>query len=510
MRIRARPVITKLKRAQTLDADEIAVCGDLVMRHHEFHSWDVECAEGNPGTATSAWMDRSRAPLPAANQTRASVRIPPRLMSSRRPELTPTSTGNTRLSVGTASLTAMGGMGLSTHKDGRNWVKDLADTAGQKVAQTTQAATEFAGGVADTARATAKQATESAAGLADAASSTWADTTQAATEFAGGAKAAAKQAAESAAVFADNAGRGLVKQAGELKDAAVDTVEKLTAKKPDPYEDAIVEYNGAFTAMNDKGLFVLRQRERSTDLIELVELLVNSITNTPKSFETDFEEIDLHKAKFLETAEFTQKDLEAARQSAAGAGAGFAAGAAVASLAPTAAIWVATTFGTASTGTAISTLSGAVATNAALAWLGGGAIASGGGGMAAGHALLALAGPIGWGIAGATLLASIALFAKAKHDNTEERQQALTALKQNTALVRGIDAQIGDLLQRTVSLRELLIKSFGDAMAFFGADFLALSSSQQSQLAALVNNTKACAALLSKRIDPDPTDPTDD
>lgn len=70
---------------------------------------------------------------------------------------------------------------------------------------------------------------------------------------------------------------------------------------------------------------------------------------------------------------------------------------------PTAAMWVATTFGTASTGTAISALSGAAATSAALAWLGGGVAA---GGMAAGNALLALAGPIGWGIAGASLVAT--------------------------------------------------------------------------------------------------------
>lgn len=43
---------------------------------------------------------------------------------------------------------------------------------------------------------------------------------------------------------------------------------------------------------------------------------------------------------------------------------------------------------TASTGTAISSLSGAAATNATLAWLGGGSLAAGGGGMAAGAAAL--------------------------------------------------------------------------------------------------------------------------
>jgi len=44
----------------------------------------------------------------------------------------------------------------------------------------------------------------------------------------------------------------------------------------------------------------------------------------------------------------------------------------------------------ASTGTAISGLSGVAATNATLAWLGGGAVASGGGGMAAGAVILNL------------------------------------------------------------------------------------------------------------------------
>jgi len=50
----------------------------------------------------------------------------------------------------------------------------------------------------------------------------------------------------------------------------------------------------------------------------------------------------------------------------------------------------------ASTGTAISTLSGAAATNATLAWLGGGSIALGGGGMAVGTAVLSgmVAGPL--------------------------------------------------------------------------------------------------------------------
>lgn len=52
------------------------------------------------------------------------------------------------------------------------------------------------------------------------------------------------------------------------------------------------------------------------------------------------------------------------------------------------AMTLATTVGVASTGTAISSLSGAAATNAILAWFGGGSLAVGGGGMALGSMVL--------------------------------------------------------------------------------------------------------------------------
>ena len=67
---------------------------------------------------------------------------------------------------------------------------------------------------------------------------------------------------------------------------------------------------------------------------------------------------------------------------ASGVGAGVAAQAG--------ALWGVTAFASASTGTAISTLSGAAAQNAILAWFGGGTLAAGGGGMAAGGIVLGL------------------------------------------------------------------------------------------------------------------------
>lgn len=154
------------------------------------------------------------------------------------------------------------------------------------------------------------------------------------------ARASAGRPVDGIGEIARTASSQIVEHASSVRETAKGKVEKLTAKKSDPYESAIVEYNRAFTEMNDKGLSLLRQRERSTDLVGLVELLVNRIANTPKSFGTDFDEIDVHKAQFLEAEEFARKDLDAARKSAAGAGAGLTAGAAVASMAPSAAMWV--------------------------------------------------------------------------------------------------------------------------------------------------------------------------
>ena len=90
--------------------------------------------------------------------------------------------------------------------------------------------------------------------------------------------------------------------------------------------------------------------------------------------------------------------------------------------------------GTASTGAAIGGLSGAAATNATLAWLGGGSLAAGGGGMALGTAVL------GGVIAGPALLLAGGIFgAKAKeklnnaYSNLAEAKKAESEMKSAVA-----------------------------------------------------------------------------
>ena len=264
---------------------------------------------------------------------------------------------------------------------------------------------------------------------------------------------------------------------------------------------AVAAYNTVYSDLNDHGTQLLTQRERAQDLLDNVEHLVNSIACHPKSFDADIQEIRVERQKFRETCEFAAEELSAARAVAGAAGAGTAGAIAVASMAPSAAMWVATTFGTASTGTAISALSGAAAQNAALAWLGGGALSAGGGGMVAGRALLAMAGPLGWGISGVTLLTSIVLIANKKRRTDRERRQEIEKVLRNTESVKEMDAGVSDLLQKTTAMRDGLSQQYTEAMALFRKDFRQIPESGQMLLGALVNNARALAQSLGQEVE---------
>lgn len=268
----------------------------------------------------------------------------------------------------------------------------------------------------------------------------------------------------------------------------------------DVMSSTIEQYNNHYTIMKNNGEMLFIERTRAVDMIKFIEDLINSISNRPKSFDTEIVEIKTSREYFVDAYEFAEKELDNATKSALGAGTGIATGAAFVSIAPSVAMWVATTFGTASTGAAISTLSGAAATNAALAWLGGGALATGGGGIAAGNAFLALAGPIGLSIAGVTLLTSIILFRNNKRKLKKEKMEVIEAVKNNTQTARIVSAQIQGLLDEVVSLSNNLRKQYNDCIVCFGKDFNVIPSDKQIELGVLVNNTKSLAASLSKNI----------
>lgn len=118
---------------------------------------------------------------------------------------------------------------------------------------------------------------------------------------------------------------------------------------------------------------------------------------------------------------------------------------------------------TASTGTAISSLSGVAATNATLAWLGGGSIAAGGGGMAAGATVLTgitAGATAGVGLLAAGLLASTH-YSK-KLTESKEYQAKIESEVENIqklwVLLDGIAKRSNELQEVTYQLEETIIQ----------------------------------------------------
>lgn len=232
------------------------------------------------------------------------------------------------------------------------------------------------------------------------------------------------------------------------------------------------------------------------DRLEALQNQFNKISNKPHELRVQCEELEKIRLNWKQQVDKIEKDYETAKLKAGiGGGIGAGIGGAVVGLGPSAAMGVATTFGVASTGTAISSLSGAAATNAALAWLGGGTLAAGGGGMAAGQAFLALAGPLGWAIAGISIFGSgasllAAVFDKIRLEDIycliserDEKKYKLAIVELNERIARIVDesSKLETVLDMTVS---------------FGIDYKSMTEEQQHELGSYVNFMNSSTQLL--------------
>lgn len=220
-----------------------------------------------------------------------------------------------------------------------------------------------------------------------------------------------------------------------------------------------------------------------------IQSLFDRIRNVPEENRLKYEKLKAIRVNWKQQAEKIELEYKKAEVKAAGQGAaGIGAGVAVAALGPTAAMGIATTFGVASTRTAISALSGAAATNAALAWLGGG-------GMAAGSAFLALAGPVGWAIAGVSVVASGLMFFKSKGD--KERLENVYTLISNRDIksyelaIVELSERIARIIDESGKLNEAIAK-----IETFGTDYTSMTEAQQYELGAYVNLMEASTMLL--------------
>ena len=303
---------------------------------------------------------------------------------------------------------------------------------------------------------------------------------------------------------------GTINQAGKVATEAksqIDSIDlfngKLRSEAVENYHESIQTYNEKATDLTNKSTELYKTRDKAIKVVKIVEERISKLANKPKEFETKLEEIIVEIQNFEDKQlAITQaiKEAELASGSTAATASLSALGVTVATLGPTAAMGVATTFGVASTGTAISSLTGAAANSAALAWLGGGSLAAGGGGMAAGNAFLAMAGPVGWGIAGLMLTASVGAGFFANKKNEEVAKEALDEQKKIELLIRQTEKSIIEIAELINLIEKQTEGIYLANLSLIGKDYNLFTDDEKYQAGSLVNSTLSLTSMINKEI----------
>lgn len=270
------------------------------------------------------------------------------------------------------------------------------------------------------------------------------------------------------------------------------------------HEEVFDEYNSSCKKMENICQKLYEQRVKAVEVIKMVTNVINSIANTPKEFETKMGEVGKQLSTFKKTEEYAEEAYQASVKAGVNIAGVAAAGLGVATMAPAAMMGIATTFGTAATGTAISTLSGAAAQKAAVAWIGrtfAGFAIKGGAGMAAGQAFLALAGPIGWGITAVSTGASLISFNKKNKEiaaqviqEAREISKAREAIDETTEMIKALNKKT-ELLYMDIKKQEEKIKSLNNS------DYKNLEDEDKYFLGTLVNNTYSLATVINATVE---------
>ena len=144
-------------------------------------------------------------------------------------------------------------------------------------------------------------------------------------------------------------------------------------------------------------------------------------------------------------------------------------------LAGVAAYGGAMTFAAASTGTAISALSGAAATNATLAWFGGGSLAAGGLGMAGGTVVLGglVAGPV-LAVGGLVISAMARKNLASAKANLAQAKKAAAEMRAATGIVDGIrkvSSQFREMIEKARTRLVVVLRTLEWQIETYGTDY---------------------------------------
>ena len=282
-----------------------------------------------------------------------------------------------------------------------------------------------------------------------------------------------------------------INQAGKVATEAksqIDSIDlfngKLRSEAVENYHESIQTYNEKATDLTNKSTELYKSRDKAIKVVKIIEERISKLANKPKEFETKLDEIIVEIQNFEDKQlAITQaiKEAELASGSTAATASLSALGVTVATLGPTAAMGVATTFGVASTGTAISSLTG-------------------GGGMAAGNAFLAMAGPVGWGIAGLMLTASVGAGVFANKKNEEVAKEALDEQKKIELLIRQTDKSIIEISELINLIEKQTEGIYLANLSLTGLDYSLFSEEEKYQAGALVNSTLSLTSMINKEI----------
>ena len=204
---------------------------------------------------------------------------------------------------------------------------------------------------------------------------------------------------------------------------------------------------------------------------EVLQSTVGRFIRIANSLKTSVKEKEFELSANLSVSDADFKELEGVEMNASNLLATAASGGGLAVAAcsgiPAAVTGVVGAVCSASTGTAISSLSGAAATNATLAWLGGGSLAAGGGGVAAGATVLAgiKIAATGFGaLIGAAMIAG-QIYSK-KHTDAEnylaEVQKWQAKSMAAAEIMKGVIRRSDELLSITLRLEGRIIPALDE------------------------------------------------
>lgn len=277
----------------------------------------------------------------------------------------------------------------------------------------------------------------------------------------------------------------------------------LKRKAIETREKYINRYDTSYHEMEEKCNSLYATRKSVVSTISDVTRIINSISNKPKNFDTDFGKIGHELDTFTEMEVYAKQEFDAAVKAGIGAVTGSATGASIAALGPNTMLGIATAFGKATTGRAISTLSGYAAKKAAIGWIGrtvGGFAVKQGSGYLVGKTILALCGPIGWGISAISAggaLASLTMNNKKISDALiDEAKQIETARE----AVDECSVNIQYLEQRTMLVLDGLHGDIKHLYDYERSNYTELDDDDKYFLGSIVNKTLTISRLLNETI----------